>query len=140
MESLWGFLSVPRERGFFRTVEVEKALRNAGGIWPSLISVPARMGLAVCALPGREFQLPGIPGSCPWHLCLLPPSPPPAVEAVHKQRLVPSERRGASSSCAKKTGETQWEPVKNQINFLCPSRSSAVPRLSLPGSHIGFVC
>lgn len=89
MESLGGFLSAPHERGFFRPVEVEKALRNAGGTWLSLISAPARMGLFVRTLPGHRPAGGMPPGCLWWHSWPAPEQPWWTFH--HGPHLTPSE-------------------------------------------------
>lgn len=159
MESLWGFLTMPRERGgFFRTVEVEKALRNAGGTRLSLISAPAWMHLFVCTIPGhrpatsqgecRPAACGGIPGQ-PWSshggLRHRPPPHPPAMKPMHKPTLM--QKVGGELSClacARRGGgehSGDWFKI-GLISFapvgprLCQGSGSCVAL----GSHTGFAC
>lgn len=111
MESLRGFRSVPLERGIFRLVEAEEALRNPGGTchggcpqlracWP---------GLFVLALP-RECG-PARVSQVLWH--------------PRQPHVVPSRPTAAGSSLKMGT-------------FPLPRLQRGSSSWEAPGSHMGL--
>lgn len=117
---------------FVRAVEVEKALRNAGGICVSLISAPARMGLFVRALPRHRpaAGIPparacgGIPGSNPRDLCpCLAPQPSPGHEhhaqtQACAQGQIPKE--GERAQLAQKAEKRSGSQFKMRLISFAP--------------------